>query len=126
MFSSLQLLILQKTKQDFSYSSRTQNDLGVPGSFPVQKQVMRARLDYLSTEFQRGSVSRVSGEESPGFCPGSVKGFPFTIHICFQTAHQEVEGCSQRWKHTRAARHAGVVQAAPVGTELTRAHTAPR
>lgn len=74
MFSSLQLLILQKnkTKQDFSYSSRTQNDLGVPGSFPVQKQVMRARLDYLSTEFQRGPVSRVSGKESPGFCQGTV------------------------------------------------------
>ena len=35
IFSSLQLLILQKkNKKDFSYSSRKQNDLGVPGSFP--------------------------------------------------------------------------------------------
>lgn len=99
-FSSAFDFTKNKTKQDFSYSSRTQNGLGVPGSFPVQKQVMRARLDYLSTEFQRGPVSRVSGRVTRILPRDSVKGFPSTIHTCFQTAHERVKGCSQRWKDT--------------------------
>lgn len=58
------LFYKRKIKKDFSYSSRKQNDLGVSGSFPVQKQVTRARLYYLSVEMQTVPVSEVSGEES--------------------------------------------------------------
>lgn len=34
-------------------------------SFPVQKQITRARFHNLSTEFHRVPVSKVSGEEPP-------------------------------------------------------------
>ena len=115
IFSSLQLLVLQKkNKKDFSYSSRKQNDLGVPGSFPKtsyksQTLLLVSRIpESLSLKFLVKSRWKEFCQET------SVKGLPFTIHVHFQTAHREVKGCSQQWKYTHVARHAGFVQEAPV------------
>lgn len=96
------MTLQKKNKKDFSYSSRKQNDLGVPGFFLVQKQVMRARLYYTSIEFRESCLWsfwwRVTRKKS---CQGtSVKRLPFTIHVHFQIAQNKGKGCSQQWKYT--------------------------
>lgn len=91
---------------------------------PSLKQVMRARLYYLSVEFQSLSLKFLVKSHWKEFCQEtSVKGLPFTIHVHFQTAHREVKGCSQQWKYTYVARHASFVQEAPVWTENSQVPT---
>lgn len=117
------MTLRKKNRKDFSYSSRKQNDLGVPGFFfPVQKQVMRARLYYLSIQFQRVlSLKFLVKSHQKKFCQGkSVKGLhsqfmsTFKLHI-----RKEKDVLSSENTHT-CRRHAGCVQTAPVWLESSR------
>lgn len=65
-----------------------QNDLGASMSFSVPNKLPRARLYYLSTEFQTVSVSKVRTNQKEFSQGTSVKGFPSIIHTHFLTALQ--------------------------------------
>lgn len=102
--SSLQLMTLQKkNKKASSYSSRKQNDLGVPGFFfffffPSSETSYEGQTLLLVKRVPGSPVSEVSGEESPEkILPrDKCKRPPFIIHVHFQTAHKKGKGCSQQ------------------------------
>lgn len=91
-------------------------------SFPVRKQAMRARLYYLSTEFQTVSVSKVRTNQKEFSQGTSVKGF-LPIHNshplskCISRERMfpaAAPTCKCVHTQTCAARHVGLVQTSPL------------
>lgn len=93
-------MTLQKKNKDFSYSSRKQNDLGVPGFFffSSSETSYEGQTLLLVNRVPESPVSEVSGEESPEkILPrDKCKRPPFTIHVHFQMARKKGKGCSQQ------------------------------
>lgn len=93
------MTLRKKNRKDFSYSSRKQNDLGVPGFFFSSSETSyEGQTLLLVNTVPESPVSEVSGEESPEkILPREkCKRPPFTIHVHFQAAHKKGKGCSQQ------------------------------